>query len=146
MEEATGVSCWICLEEWVDEFCKPLRRDCSCRAASGFAHVSCLVKYAKSKPELEAWTECPSCKQSYQRKLALGLANELLEFIDKEHSTNPQKDVMTMSALHAKIAVITTMDPSKNVQLRADGKKMANKVLSLGNKMLKSGNMKEAWP
>ncbi|KAL3788436.1 hypothetical protein ACHAWO_007391, partial [Cyclotella atomus] len=43
-------SCWICLDDEADQFCKPLVRDCSCRGDdAGFAHLSCLVEYARRK-------------------------------------------------------------------------------------------------
>ena len=41
--------CWLCLEEGPDESGAPLVRNCSCRGLSGFAHLSCLQKYAESE-------------------------------------------------------------------------------------------------
>ena len=38
--------CWICHEEDTNELGETLRRDCSCRGDSGFAHLSCIVEYA----------------------------------------------------------------------------------------------------
>ena len=43
-------ACWICLCEDPDDQEKPIVRDCSCRGNNaGFAHLSCLVNYAKMK-------------------------------------------------------------------------------------------------
>lgn len=42
-------SCWICLEEGPDDTGAPLVLDCSCRGSAGFAHLSCLVKYAETQ-------------------------------------------------------------------------------------------------
>ena len=47
--DANAPSCWICLEEGPDETGAPLVRDCSCRGSAGFAHLSCLVKYAETQ-------------------------------------------------------------------------------------------------
>ena len=45
-----GAACWICLCEDPDDQGKPIVRDCSCRGNdAGFAHLSCLVDYAKMK-------------------------------------------------------------------------------------------------
>ena len=47
---AAGPSCWICLCDGPDENGQIPRRDCSCRGIdSGYAHLSCLVEYAKQK-------------------------------------------------------------------------------------------------
>lgn len=47
--------CWICHEDGTKEWpgdqtgFQELKRDCSCRGSSGFAHWSCLVEYAVKK-------------------------------------------------------------------------------------------------
>ena len=47
---AAGPSCWICLCDGPDDNGQIPRRDCSCRGTdSGYAHLSCLVEYAKQK-------------------------------------------------------------------------------------------------
>ncbi|KAL9187146.1 hypothetical protein ACHAXT_010866 [Thalassiosira profunda] len=75
-----GASCWICLDGDPDDGGKPIVRDCSCRGDdAGFAHLSCLVKYAGGKtrdvmdtiqPGLppnqdpnEPWQICPHCRR-----------------------------------------------------------------------------------
>ncbi len=47
--------CWICHEDGTKEWpgdqpgFQELKRDCSCRGSSGYAHWSCLVQYAANK-------------------------------------------------------------------------------------------------
>ena len=41
-------TCYICMDG-LDEVGKPAVRDCSCRGTAGYAHVSCIVKYAAQK-------------------------------------------------------------------------------------------------
>ena len=78
-------SCYICLDEGPDEAGKPLVRDCSCRGVTaGFAHLSCIIKYATQKSEQAAdsdlagfstpWGKCNNCKQLFQNQLALDLS------------------------------------------------------------------------
>lgn len=45
-----GAVCYFCLGEEGDEEGQPLVQDCSCHGDSaGFAHSSCLVKYAEQQ-------------------------------------------------------------------------------------------------
>ena len=41
------VSCWICLDEGVDDHGNHLTRNCACRGDSGWVHVSCISNFAK---------------------------------------------------------------------------------------------------
>ena len=91
--EDEGASCWICFVGGLDELGHPLRRDCSCRGGSGFAHLSCIVEYAKHKTEQwengecaeDPWRVCPNCDQPYQGELDLDLANEYVALVKEEH-------------------------------------------------------------
>ena len=70
--------CIICLDRG-DE---PLHRNCACRGpTAGFAHMSCLVRYAASAAETDAmrWRECGTCKQHYFGATQLGLARARFE-------------------------------------------------------------------
>ena len=76
-------------------------RDCSCRGEdAGFAHLSCLVRYARTKTGelleggeegdfmepcecLEAWQKCPQCRQDFQRQVSLDMASSLTLFIEE---------------------------------------------------------------
>ena len=87
LNNCVGAKCCFCLGEGPDELGQLPRRDCSCHGESaGFAHLSCIVKYAKQKSQqfregmswedlTEPWEYCPTCKQQYQDKLAFDLAN-----------------------------------------------------------------------
>ena len=107
-----GAICFICLEGDDEDdtttttttIGEPLVRNCSCRGDSaGFAHMSCMVKYAEQKckqaaakpsfpapwgpcPDLmtfaEPWTICPNCKQSYQQQVAIDLSSSFVTFTE----------------------------------------------------------------
>ncbi|KAL7527594.1 hypothetical protein ACHAWF_002237 [Thalassiosira exigua] len=149
MSKTAGVaSCWICLEEGADESSQPLRRDCSCRADNGFAHLPCLVQYAKTKSTSGeegsdvVWEICPSCKQEYQKDLALDLANTHLQFIEEVYTNPLQRDTLLVRALDYKARTIVTLDKGaeKSQQLRMEGKQAANKMLSLIGRVKKIGS------
>jgi len=112
-----GASCYICLDEGPDEEGKPLVRDCSCRGdTAGFAHLSCIVKYAEQKSEHAAdldrvafatpWEECNNCKQPFQNQVALDLSSAFVSFAEKAYnfSGNGKWDqVKVMAGLRHKI-------------------------------------------
>lgn len=105
-DDNKGPSCWICLENGVDESGQPLVRDCSCRGNSGFAHVSCITKYAEkitreiilsnyaekmtrevkesrnSCKFIRAWTGCPNCHQDYEHEVADSLVERCTAFVE----------------------------------------------------------------
>ena len=81
-----GASCYFCLEEGLDDMGEPLLRDCSCRGdGAGFAHLSCMIKYADQKSKeaagkdpksfSEPWYECPNCKQCFNNELSLDMSS-----------------------------------------------------------------------
>ena len=87
-EDTEGQTCYICLEGGSEE---GLVRGCSCRGASGFAHISCLARQAKilvedaeerdlddeTKDErFDRWYACRLCEQQYHGvvRCALGWA------------------------------------------------------------------------
>jgi hypothetical protein len=98
--------CWICLEEGADNNGKLPVRDCSCRGdAAGFAHLSCLIEYAKSKSKNligtsygkheknirdyrfddeanGAWHVCPNCEQQYQNQHRIDLSRAFVAFVE----------------------------------------------------------------
>jgi len=70
---------------------KPIVRDCACRGNdAGFAHTSCIIKYAKQKCEQALnldtftmpWEQCPICHQDYQNDLAIQLADAFVSFAE----------------------------------------------------------------
>ena len=73
MNNHSGAACWICLEGGADDAGKPIVRDCACRGSdAGFAHASCIVKYAEQNSAqaiqdvldkfVMPWRFCPICK------------------------------------------------------------------------------------
>ena len=91
--------CWICLDSGPHaESGSPLRRDCSCRGLSGYAHTDCLSRFARRKStiagtaELAAfgrpWEVCPNCTQPYRNETAFELSSAFIDFVDEgEHKT-----------------------------------------------------------
>ena len=81
-EKATpdGAACYFCLGEEGDGEGELPVRDCSCRGDSaGFAHFSCLTKYAEQMSKqagegggmsafVEPWEKCNNCKQPFQNQ------------------------------------------------------------------------------
>jgi len=112
-----GATCYICLDEGPDEEGKPLMRDCSCRGdTAGFAHQSCIVKYAEQKSEQAAdsdktgfstpWETCNNCNQLFQNQVGLDLSSAFVSFAEKAYNFpgNGKWDkVKVMSAIRLKI-------------------------------------------
>lgn len=140
-------SCWICLDGDPDDGGKPIVRDCSCRGDdAGFAHISCLVNYARGKTlEMmdaptqsdqnynEPWTTCPNCRREYQRRVAIDMANALLSFMDEKY---PGDELTKVYALHIIVAAVMFTDYRTSPELRAEGKRAADNVISI---LLESG-------
>jgi hypothetical protein len=87
-------SCWLCLDNEADQHGKPPVRDCSCRGDdAGFAHVSCIVEYARRKsiegagPSdfINLWGKCEHCKQRHENQLRIDLLNESKRFVDEQY-------------------------------------------------------------
>jgi hypothetical protein len=87
-------SCWICLDDGPDQYGKPPVRDCSCRGDdAGFAHISCIVDYARRKSiEADDWLEfgkpwivCEHCKQKHENQLRIDLLDEFKRFVDEQY-------------------------------------------------------------
>ena len=107
--------CWICLDGGADDTGMPLVRDCACRGDdAGFAHLSCIIKYAQKKSEqaivpnefITPWEKCPNCLRSYQNDLAVHIADAFVSFAKKsyDYPGNQLFDkVKVMVALHNQI-------------------------------------------
>ena len=68
--------CVICLEH--DS--KLILLGCACRGDSGYGHLACRIKAAKTKGvrDYRAWDTCPTCKQEYTGAMRMGLARSLV--------------------------------------------------------------------
>ncbi len=100
-----GPTCWICLENGADYGGEVLRRDCLCRGEdSGFAHLSCIVKYAESQSKkwhirhcedfsefTKPWETCINCHQSYQDELAVDIADRFASFVIENKLPNDKQ-------------------------------------------------------
>ena len=93
--------CWICLDSGPHaESGSPLRRDCSCRGLSGYAHAECLSRYARRKSSIAGtadlkafgrpWEVCPNCSQSYRNEVAMDLSSAFIHFVDEGEHTIPK--------------------------------------------------------
>jgi hypothetical protein len=94
------------LGEDADDGGKPPIRNCSCRGDSaGYAHFSCLVKFAEQKSRevadkedfpsrafSEPWNECPNCKQPYSNQLSLDLLSVFVSFTETTYGRSPDGD------------------------------------------------------
>ena len=73
---------------------------------SGYAHLSCLVKYASEKSRkvihpdegdfTEAWRECPNCNQSYVNELSAKMVNESVVFAEKNYPGSQWRLVLAL--------------------------------------------------
>ena len=92
-------ACYFCLGEETDNEGKPLLRDCSCRGDSaGFAHLSCLTKYAEQKykravdGDLDATGDgCNNCKQPFQNQLAIDLVSAFVSYAEAVYDAGNNK-------------------------------------------------------
>lgn len=132
--------CWICLSEDADDTGKLPVRDCSCRNSSGWAHFSCLTRYARIKCEeaenakagntSEAWATCPNCKQAYQKQLALDLADDLIEFAEERYSEcTVLNRLRFVQALKVKLNATTAPKMTFDDLPISEGTDAANKIL-----------------
>ena len=132
-----GASCYVCLDEAPDEEGRPLVRDCSCRGpGAGFAHLSCIVKYAEQKSKQtanikgklptssfsEPWDDCSNCKQPFKNQLSLDLSSSFVSFAEATDG-NPGNDafdkINVMTALRSRISIC--VDVARDNMMREAG-------------------------
>ncbi|KAK1740089.1 hypothetical protein QTG54_009039 [Skeletonema marinoi] len=138
-------SCWLRLEEGPDEGGAPLVRDCSCRGTSGFAHLSCIVKYAESAGKrlyeregpsacMDPFNICPNCKQYYQNDVHKALAKACVDFVEEgfkdEKNFLPHKHLYA----HALMTQMVMLD-GKNEGEKAGGEEIIAKFISVMEEM-----------
>ena len=152
-------SCWICLEEGLDESGQPLRRDCSCRGKhAGFAHLSCLIKYAESKCKqlwtfkastfVEPWGVCQNCKQPFQNELAMDLSVACVSFAEKAYGYGGDcfvpRQLMLMEALLFASRLIVSNPTDVDTKTIDDGVRHVNRLHSMVEQAIKDHGMK-SW-
>lgn len=134
-----GAACWICLDGGPDAKGRPIVRDCSCHGDNtGFAHISCLVKYAERKSNeiidkgeypREPWQKCPHCRQSYQRQVSLDMARAYLSFVGRKY---PGRDLYKMGGLEMIVdAIPNDLQFRRNPELRKEGKRAASEIIAV---------------
>lgn len=138
-----GASCWICLDDGLDEEGKPLIRECSCRGNAGFAHLSCIVKYAKVKSERagrdmgafeQYWETCPNCDQNYRGQVAQDLSSAFVQFAEAAYDQPGNDDldkIKVLTALRLNIDVRTKnleFDSDPRDEIETEIKKFISKV------------------
>ena len=148
-EEDDVPCCWVCLEEESDASGNPLVRDCSCRGSAGFAHLSCIIKYA----EIEGMKECeknnyhfhnitkyfkccPNCKQDYQKELKCDLSKACLSFIESQaHDDTSLAKYLHIVALIDRIFVLCSGNEEGK---SSEGELLCSRLLSHINEMKSS--------
>ncbi|KAL3761499.1 hypothetical protein ACHAWU_006529 [Discostella pseudostelligera] len=115
MNTSTGAACWICLDEAQDDAGKTIVRDCACRGNdAGFAHMSCIIRYAEQKCEqavnseefVAPWGKCPNCDQNYQNDLSIDLSDAFVSFAKRKYEypgNHPYDKMKVMEALKHQI-------------------------------------------
>ena len=87
-------TCYICLEGG-----EGLVRACNCRGNSGFAHLECLIQYAKTLSPQNSfsfrWRSCRNCRGSFTGTTRLALARECW----KTYCSEPEDDWRRLWAL-----------------------------------------------
>ena len=134
--------CYICLDNGPDESGQPIRRDCSCRGSDcGFAHISCLAKFAEQKTEewdgysvgdlSEPWVMCPCCLQPHQNELAVDLANVFVSYVVKKHSSDL---LLYLYALDHLLCALVARSVN-GIQTKVESIRIANKMLFVIRKL-----------
>ena len=144
---ASSSCCWLCLGDGQDASGMPLTRNCSCRGSSGFAHLSCIIRYAEIDGRNSfqstgnigaAFQECPNCKQEFQNDLRYHLERARVSFIEKEFSNDH------MVHLRALIHRMRVLDVKSDVD-KAEGDQICFKMISIIDEMKGHPSMQRDW-
>ena len=146
-----GAACYFCLGEEEDEEGMPLVRDCSCRSDSaGFAHLSCLTKYAEQKSKQanevdyeafrEPWKLCNNCKQPFQGQLDIDLSSACVSFTATTygHEGNSKWDKLKVLTAHR--MKLEALDSVNEVD-KTERTMLIKNMLSIINQTKKELNM-----
>jgi len=149
-----GAACYFCLGEEADEEGKPLVRDCSCRGDSaGFAHSSCLTKYAEQKCKqaddqdmaafAEPWEKCNNCKQPFQNQLSIDLVSACYLFAEATYGregNNKYDKMKVMESLRLKIVALFMLNDYSN-EVADEKRRVINHLLSMVDQTKKDYKM-----
>lgn len=115
----------------------PPVRNCSCRGSSGYAHLSCIIRYAEVDGRASyqncgnigtAFQECRNCKQEYQNGLRYHLERARVSFVEREFSHD---NMMILRALIHRVRVLDV----DNEADRAEGDQICFKMNSIIDEM-----------
>ena len=151
LDEEDQDMCYLCFGEGPDEAGQPLVRDCSCRGGTGWAHLSCIIEYAKQKSlqliahdgldtdgedfvhVIRSWEFCPNCTFWYQNELAVDIATEFVSFVEGKYPGDQGKYI---EALVRNLEAIQHMVGDHQQPKQAeDAKEIANKIISVSEQM-----------
>jgi hypothetical protein len=125
----------------------PLVRDCSCRGSSGFAHLSCIVRYAESDGRNSfqrtgnigtAFQECPNCKQEFQNDVRYFLERARVLFVEREFNNDHM--------LHLRVLIhrVRVLDVENETD-RAEGDIICFKMVSIIDEMKSDPSKEHDW-
>uniref|UniRef100_A0A7S2M7F6 RING-CH-type domain-containing protein n=1 Tax=Skeletonema marinoi TaxID=267567 RepID=A0A7S2M7F6_9STRA len=145
-DTSSSSCCWLCLGEGPDASGMPLVRNCSCRGSSGFAHLSCIIRYAEIDGRNSyqsmgnigaAFQECPNCKQEFQNDLRYHLERARVSFVEREFSDD---HMLYLRALIHRVRVLN----AENDADKAEGDQICFKMVSTIEEM-KSDHSESEW-
>eukprot|EP00985_Skeletonema_marinoi_P000868 scaffold355_cov161-Skeletonema_marinoi.AAC.1 len=147
-DTSSSSCCWLCLGEGPDASGMPLMRNCSCRGSSGFAHLSCIIRYAEidGRNSYQSMRnigtafqvqECPNCKQDFQNDLRYHLERARVSFVEREFSDD---HMLYLRALIHRVRVLN----AKNDADKAEGDQICFKMVSTIDEM-KSDHSQSDW-
>jgi len=132
-------SCWICLESGPDTSGIPLRRDCSCRGDSGWVHIDCLKKFARSSftdnesrfknkdgMRLNPWESCNNCKQDFINTTAIELGKDYLKFAKMKY---PNDEVEHILAQVLRLESLTSKNRDRTKRQTSEAQVVANVII-----------------
>ena len=117
--------------------CRSRVRNCSCRGSSGYAHLSCIIRYAEIDGRTSyqncgnigtAFQECRNRKQEYQNGLRYHLERARVSFVEREFSDD------YMLILRVLIHRVRVLDAENNSD-RAEGDQICFKMNSIVQEM-----------
>lgn len=92
--------CYICTMVGTDA--EPLVRACACRGASGWAHLSCLMRYARTTTGPSRWLLCGICRKPFCGAVGVAMAAEFWG----DHRTEEDEGIR-YAALRPVISILT---------------------------------------
>ena len=131
-EEVNKPTCYICLDDGLDELGEEVMRNCSCRGSAGYVHLSCAVKYAEQKCKSDAkreedpWETCPNCHQDYRGDMAIGMANNHLTFVENNY---PHSHTLILKAQVGRLESLTSRNPGRSYTQTKEAEQVANTIL-----------------